>query len=409
MDGLIERCAGVDIHQATMVATVRVPDETGGRRVVTHTFGTMTVELLALREWLQAYGVTHVAMESTGVYWKPLYYLLEEHVTVLLVNMQHLKQVPGRKSDVKDSEWLAQLLECGLLRGSLVPPAPIRDLRDLTRYRKKQIEDRTQEVNRLYRVLEEAGVKLASVMSDIMGRSGRAMLDALLAGTTDPTVLADLARGRLRPKIPALRAALQGQFRSHHAFLIGQILTKIDFLEEAIAQLTEEIERQLAPFAATVDRLMTIPGWGRRTATTVFVETGGDMTRFRTAAHLCSWGAMCPGLDESAGKRRTGKTRDGNRFLRGALIESALAATRAKDTALQARYRRVKRHRGHKKAIVAVGHQMLEIAYYIMRDGTTYHELGADYFARRDRDRTIRRSVKQLEALGYRVTLEEAA
>jgi len=261
----------------------------------------------------------------------------------------------------------------------------------------------------LYRVLEEAGVKLASVMSDIMGRSGRAMLDALLAGTTDPTVLAELARGRLRPKIPALRAALHGQFRPHHAFLIGQILTKIDFLEEAIAQLSEEIERQLAPFAATVERLMTIPGWGRRTATTVFVETGGDMSRFATAAQLCSWGALCPGLDESAGKRRSGKTRAGNRFLRGALIESALAATRATGTALQARYRRVKRHRGHKKAIVAVGHQMLEIAYYIMRDRATYHELGADYFARHDRDRTIRRSVKQLEALGYRVTLEQAA
>jgi transposase len=409
MDGLIARCAGLDIHQATIVATVRVPDEAGGRRVVTHTFGTMTTDLLALREWLQAYGVTHVAMESTGVYWKPIYYLLEEHVTVLLVNMQHLKQVPGRKSDVKDREWLAQLLECGLLRGSLVPPTPIRDLRDLTRYRKKQIEDRTQEINRLYRVLEEAGVKLASVMSDIMGRSGRAMLEALLAGTTDPTALAELARGRLRPKIPALRAALQGQFRPHHAFLIGQILTKIDFLEEAITQLTEEIDRQLAPFAATVERLMTIPGWGRRTATTVFVETSGDMAHFPTAAHLCSWGAMCPGLDESAGKRRRGTTRDGNRFLRGALIESPLAATRATGTALQARYRRVKQHRGHKKAIVAVGHQMLEIAYYIMRDETTYHELGADYFARRDRDRTIRRSVKQLEALGYRVTLEEAA
>jgi len=409
MDGLIERCAGLDIHQATIVATVRMPDEGGGRQAVTHTFGTMTTDLLALREWLQACGVTHVAMESTGVYWKPIYYLLEEPLTVLLVNMQHLKQVPGRKSDVQDSEWLAQLLECGLLRGSLVPPAPIRDLRDLTRYRKKQIEDRTQEINRLYRVLEEAGVKLASVMSDIMGRSGRAMLDALLAGTTDPTVLAELARGRLRPKIPALRTALRGQFRPHHAFLIGHILTKVDFLEEAITGLSEEIDRQLAPFAATIDRLTTIPGWGRRTATTVFVETGGEMAAFPTAAHLCSWGAMCPGLNESAGKRRTGKTREGNRFLRGALIESALAATRATGTALQARYRRLKRHRGHKKAVVAVGHQMLEIAYYIMRDGTTYHELGADYFARRDRDRTVRRSVKQLEALGYRVTLEEAA
>jgi transposase len=409
MDGLIARCAGLDIHQATIVTTVRIPADAGGRQVITQTFGTMTVDLLALREWLQAYGVTDVAMESTGVYWKPIYYLLEDCCTVLLVNMRQLAQVPGRKTDVKDSEWLAQLLECGLLRGSLVPPAAIRDLRDLTRYRKKQIEDRAQEVNRLYRVLEEAGVKLASVMTDVMGRSGRAMLDALLGGTTDPTVLAELARGRLRPKIPALRQALQGQFRSHHAFLIGQILNKIDFLEETITTLSDEIDRQLRPFEPTVERLMTIPGIKRRTATTVLVETGGDMSKFPSAAHLCSWAAMCPGLDESAGKRRTGKTRDGNRFLRGALLESAHAATRAKESALRARYLRVKRHRGHKKAVVAVGHQQLEIAFYIMRDGTTYQELGADYFARRDRDRTIRRSVKQLEALGYRVTLDDAA
>lgn len=409
MDRVIERCAGLDIHQATIVATVRVPAETGERAVTTHTFGTMTVDLLALREWLQALGVTHVAMESTGVYWQPIYYLLEEGFSLVLVNMQHLKQVPGRKSDVQDSAWLAHLLECGLLRGSLVPPPPIRDLRDLTRYRKKQIEDRTQEVNRLYRILETAGVKLASVMSDVMGRSGRAMLDALLGGTTDPAVLAELARGRLRPKIPALRAALQSQFRTHHAFLVGQILAKIDFLEEAIAALSEEIDRQLHPFEPVVARLMTIPGVHRRNATTLLVETGGDMSRFPSAAHLCSWGAMCPGQNESAGKRRTGKTRDGNRYLRAALIESGLATTRAHGTALQARYYRVKRHRGHKKAVVAVGHQILEIAYYVMRDETTYQELGADYFSRRDRERTKRRSVQQLEALGYRVTLEDAA
>lgn len=409
MEGLIERCAGVDVHQATLVVTVRVPEGSGGRHVETRTFGTMTVDLLTVRDWLQACGVTHVAMESTGVYWKPLYYLLEDGFTMLLVNMQHLKHVPGRKSDVQDSAWLAQLLECGLLRGSLVPPAPIRDLRDLTRYRKKQIEDRAREVNRLYKVLEEAGLKLASVLSDVMGRSGRLMLDALLGGTTDPEVLAELARGRLRPKIPALRLALQSQFRAQHAFLIGQILAKIDFLEEAIGTLTDEIDRQVRPFEPVIEQLMTIPGVKRRNAVTIFVETGGDMAHFATAGHLCSWGAMCPGHNESAGKRRSGKTRSGNRFLRGALIESGLATTRAKDTALQARYLRVKRHRGHKKAVVAVGHQILEIAYYIMRDGTTYQELGPDYFARRDRDRTVRRSVRQLEALGFHVTIEKAA
>jgi transposase len=409
MEGLIERCAGVDVHQATVVVTVRTPAESGGRQIETRTFGTMTVDLLTVRDWLQAWGVTHVAMESTGVYWKPLYYLLEDACTLLLVNMRHLKQVPGRKSDVQDSAWLAQLLECGLLRGSLVPPAPLRDLREVTRYRKKQIEERAREVNRLYKVLEEAGLKLASVLSDVMGRSGRLILDALLGGTTDPTVLADLARGRLRTKIPALRLALQAQVRPHQAFLIGQILVKIDFLEEQITVLSDEIDRQVHPFEPVIERLMTIPGVKRRNAVTIIAETGGDMTRFATAGHLCSWGAMCPGQNESAGKRRSGQTRSGNRFLRGALIESGLATTRAKRTALQARYLRVKRHRGHKKAVVAVGHQILEIAFYVMRDGTTYQELGPDYFARRDRDRTVRRSVRQLEALGYHVTIEEAA
>lgn len=408
METLIERCAGIDVHQRTMVATVRIPAAGGERAVLTQTFGTMTADLLVLRDWLQAHGVTHVAMESTGVYWRPLYYLLEDGFTVLLINMQHLTHVPGRKSDVRDSEWLAQLLECGLLRGSLVPPAAIRDLRDVTRYRKRQIEDRAQEVNRLHRVLQDAGLKLASVLTDLMGVSGRAMVDALLHGTTDPAVLADLARGRLRRKLPALQQALRGHFRPQHAFLVTQILAKIDFLEEAIGTLTEEIDRQLHPFEAAVTRLMTIPGLARRNAITVFVETSGDMRHFPTAAHLCSWAAMCPGQDESAGKRRTAKTRDGNRYLRGALIEAGLATTRARGTALQARYYRIKRHRGHKKAVVAVGHQILEIAYYVMRDGVTYQELGADYFERRDRDRTTRRHVKQLEALGYTVTLNAA-
>lgn len=409
MQSMITRCAGIDVHQATIVVTVRVPDDTGGRRHETQTFGTMTADLLAARAWLQAYGVTHVAMESTGVYWRPLYYLLEDVVTVLLVNMRHLQTVPGRKTDVRDSEWLAQLLEWGLLTSSLVPPAPIRELRELTRYRKRQIEDRAQEVNRLYRVLEDAGLKLASVMTDVMGRSGRAMLEAILKGSTDATALAELARGRLRRKLPALRLALVSQFRANHAFLVTQILSKVDFLEEQIGALTEEIDRQLAPFEPVIAKLTTIPAVARRTAVTILVETGGDMTKFPSAGHLCSWAAMCPGQNESAGKRHASKTRDGNRYLRGALIESGLAATRAKGTALQARYYRVKRHRGHKKAIVAVGHQMLEIAYFIMRDGVSYTELGADYFDRRNKERATRRHVKQLEALGYRVTIEDAA
>ena len=409
MELLIPRCAGMDVHQATVVVTVRVPADDGGRLSITATFGTMTPDLLALRDWLHAHGVTHVAMESTGVYWKPVYYVLEGTFTLLLINMHELKRVPGRKTDVKDSEWLAQLLECGLLKASFVPPPPIRELRDLTRYRVQQVRDQARETNRLCKVLEDAGVKLTTVVSDVMGVSGRAMLAALMQGTTDPVVLADLARGRLRTKLPALQRALQGRFRPHHAFLLRQILSKIDFLEETVAQLTEEIDARVRPFAAMLAALDTIPGIDRIAAISIVAETGGDMQRFPSAAHLCSWGAVCPGQNESAGKRRSGKTRKGNVYLRRTLIQAALAATRKRECALQTRYHRVKRQRGHKKAVVAVGHQILEIAYYVMRDGVVYQELGADYFVRRDRERTKRRSIAQLEALGYRVTIEDAA
>jgi transposase len=409
MELLVARGAGLDVHQATVVATVRVPDDQGGRRSVTETFGTMTPDLLALRGWLQAYGVTHVALESTGVYWKPVYYVLEDGFTLLLINMQELKHVPGRKTDVRDSEWLAQLLECGLLKPSFVPPPPIRELRDLTRYRVQQVRDRAQEVNRLCKVLEDAGLKLTSVITDVMGVSGRAMLRALVEGTTDPAVLADLARGALRKKLPALQRALQGRFRRHHAFLIEQIFAKIDFLDETLDRLTAEIDGRLGPFASMLANLDTIPGVDRIGAISIVAETGGDMSRFPSAGHLCSWGAMCPGQNESAGKRRSGKTRKGNRYLRRTLIQAGLAAMRKNGSALQARYHRVKRHRGHKKAVVAVGHQILEIAYYIMRDGVTYDELGADYFNRRHAERAVRRHVRQLEALGFHVTIERAA
>jgi transposase len=409
MDLVIERCAGLDVHQATVMATVRVPAADGGRRMVTERFGTMTADLVALREWLQAYGVTHVALESTGVYWKPVYYLLEDAFSLLLINMQDFKRMPGRKTDVKDSEWLAQLLECGLLRASFVPPPPIRELRDLTRYRVKQVQDRTQEVNRLHKVLEDAGVKLSTVATDVMGVSGRAMLAALVEGTTDPAVLADLARGKLRKKLPELRRALQGRFRPHHGFLIEQILAKIDFLDEALERLMIEIDRRVGPFEAMLTNLDTIPGVNRVAAIGIVAETGGDMTRFPAASHLCSWGAICPGQNESAGKRRSGKTRKGNRYLRAMLIQAGLAAARTKGTALQARYHRLKRHRGHKKAVVGVAHQILEIGYYIMRDGVTYHELGPSYFDQRNKERAIKRHLKQLEALGVCVTVQPAA
>jgi len=310
---------------------------------------------------------------------------------------------------VQDSEWLAQVLECGLLKPSFVPPPPIRELRDLTRYRVQQVQDQAQETNRLHKVLEDAGVKLSTVASDVMGVSGRLMLTALVQGTTDPAVLADLARGRLRVKLPALRRALEGRFRPHHAFLLRQILAKIDFLEETIVHLTQEIDARVVPFEPMLTALDTIPGVDRIAAISIVAETGGDMGRFPSAAHLCSWGAMCPGQNESAGKRRSGKTRKGNRYLRRTLIQTALAATRKRDSALQSRYHRVKRQRGHKKAVVAVGHQILEIAYYVMRDRVTYQELGAEYFDRRHHERAVCQHVKQLEAMGFHVTIEKAA
>lgn len=409
MDLVITRGAGLDVHKATVVATVRVPGPTGRRRMETVTFGTMTPDLIALRDWLQAYGVTHVALESTGVYWKPVYYVLEETFALQLINMRELKHVPGRKTDVKDSEWLAQLLEWGLLKPSFVPPPPIRELRDLTRYRVQQTRDRSQEVNRLQKVLEDAGVKLTSVLTDVMGASGRAMVEALVSGTTDPQVLADLARGQLRKKLPALRRALVGRFRPVHAFLLEQILAKIDYLDEAVERLTAEIDRRIAPFEPMLTALDTIPGINRIGAVSLVAETGGDMTRFPSAAHLCSWGGMCPGHDESAGKRRSGRTRKANSYLRTALVQAGSAAARKKHSSLQALYARVKSRRGHKRAVVAVGHQILEIAYYVMRDGVTYREFGADYFHRRDRDRTVRRHIKQLEALGYVVNIQPAA
>jgi transposase len=409
MELVIARCAGLDVHQATVVATVRTPDGRGGRRRTTETFGTMTADLLALREWLQAHGVTHVALESTGVYWKPVYYVLEDAFTLLRINMPDLKRVPGRKTDVRDSEWLAQLLECGLLKSSFVPPPAIRELRDLTRYRLQQVRDHSQEVNRLCKVLQDAGLKLTTVITDVMGVSGRAMLRALVEGTTDPVVLADLARGRLRQKLPALQRALQGRFRAHHAYLLQQILMKIDFLDETIERVTAEIDRRLAPFEATLAALDTIRGIDRVGAISIVAETGGDMSRFPSAEHLCSWAAICPGQNESAGKRHSGKTRQGNRYLRGTLVQAGLAASRSNGTALQARYHRLKRHRGHKKAVIAVGHHILAIAYYIMRDGRTYHELGADYFDKRHAERAVRRHVRQLEALGFQVTIEKAA
>jgi len=409
MERLIERVCGLDVHKQTVAACVRVPGSKSAREQHVQTFGTTAAELLVLRDWLEAHGVTHVAMESTGVYWKPIYYVLEERFTCLLVNAAHVKQVPGRKTDVQDCVWIAQLLEHGLLRGSFVPPAPIRELRDLTRYRKVLIQDRTREANRLHKFLEDAGIKLASVATDILGVSGRAMLEALVRGTTDPEVLADLARGKLRAKLPALRQALTGRFRAHHAFLVSQLLAHLDYLDETITTLSERIEEVIVPFADELARLDTIHGVGRRTAEVLIAELGVDMNQFPSDRHLASWAGLCPGNNESAGKHKSGKTRRGNRWLRAALTEAALAAVRTSNSAFTARYRRIMRHRGHKKAVLAVAHAMLVTAYHLLARQTTYHELGADYFDRRHGERVTQRAVQLLERQGYRVTLERAA
>jgi transposase len=410
MEQMLERCAGLDVHKKTVTACVRVPGTSGERVQHVRTFGTMTTDLLLLRDWLEAHRITHAAMESTGVYWRPVFYVLEKSVTCILANAVQIAQVPGRKTDVNDAVWIAQLLEHGLIRPSFVPPPPIRELRDLTRYRKLLIQERTRHANRLHKVLEDAGIKLTSVATRLLGASGRAMLDALVAGTTDPAVLADLARGKLRKKLPALRQALVGRFRAHHAFLVSQFLAHLDYLDEAIETVSGQIDTLMAPFAGELTRLDTIHGVNQRTAEVLIAELGVDMTVFPTAKHAASWAGLCPGNNESAGKHRSGRTRHGNRWLRAALTEAALAASvRSTKGAFAARYRRVKAHRGHKKAVVAVAHAILVTAYHLLARHTTYQEPGADYYDRRHAERVRHRAIQTLERQGYRVTLEPAA
>ncbi len=324
----------------------------------------------------------------------------------MLVNAHHVKAVPGRKTDIKDAQWLCQLLEAGLLRASFVPPKPIRTLRNLTRYRKTQIQDRQRETARLHKVLEDTGIKLDCVASDILGASGRAMLDALVSGTTNPEVLAELAKGKLRKKIPALREALTGRFDTEHALVISQILAHIDFLEEAIDRLSAEIEERIAPYAAQRELLITIPGVNLRVAEVLIAEIGVDMSVFPTAKHLASWAGVCPGNDQSAGKRRSGKTRKGSKWLRSTLTESANAAARTKNSYLQAQYKRLCPRRGHGKAITAVSHSILTAAWHMLTTGEIYRDLGNDYFIRQNPDRLTKRLIRQLEALGHQVTLE---
>jgi transposase len=409
METIVERPAGLDVHKAQLTACVRAPAGGGGREQHVAEFPTTVAGLLTLRDWLAAHGVEQVVMEATHVYWKPVWAVLEDEFELLLVNARRVKQVPGRKTDVSDAAWLCRLAEAGLLRASFVPPRPIRTLRNLTRYRKTQIQERAREANRLHKALEDTGIKLDCVATGILGASGRAMLDALVAGTTDPELLADLAKGRLRAKIPALREALEGRFDHMHAVWIGAILNHLDFLDRQIERLGEAIGEQIAPFEKAVELLCTIPGVGRRTAECITAEIGVDMSVFADAKQLASWAGQCPGNDQSAGKRRSGKTRKGSKWLDWALEEAAMAAIRTNDVYLAAQYQRLRPRRGHKKALGAVKHSIIVACWHMLTTGEIYRDLGGDYFQRRDPEKTTKRLVAQLERLGHTVTLEKAA
>lgn len=414
MEVIVDRCAGLDVHKKTVVACVRSPGVGRQKRhSEVRTFGTFEHELVSLRNWLVELGVTEVAMEATGVFWKPVWNVLDDgqlFEEVLLVNPAHIKNVPGRKTDVNDATWIGQLLECGLLRGSFVPPNEIRQLREITRYRRQLTEERSREVQRLQKLLEDANVKLSSVVSDTLGVTGRMILDALCAGERDPEVLAGLAKGRLKVKIGYLRQCVPGRFNDFHAVMTRQLLSHIDYLEQAASDLDGQVDRLMAPFVDARDRFDTIPGIGKRNAEIIVAEIGIDMTQFATPAHLVSWAALCPGNNESAGKHKSTKTRSGNPWLTSALVEAAWSAVRTKNCYLGVRFRRIAKRRGEQRALIAIAHTILVICWHLLVDQTTYHELGTDYLAGKDQpDRRRKLLVRQLEQLGYNVELTTAA
>lgn len=408
MEIVYSRCAGLDVHKKTVVACCLIRDGQGPVKRELRTFSTMTEDLLNLRDWLAQRQVTQVALESTGVYWKPVYNLLESGFEVLLVNARHIKFVPGRKTDVKDAQWIAELLQHGLLKASFIPEAPQRELRELVRYRSHLIDERGREVNRVHKVLEDANLKLSSVASDVMGVSGRAMLAALIAGQDDPQALAQLAKARLRNKLAELEQALTGYLKASHRQLLGWHLRHIDELNQMIEELNQEIDQRLLPFDNDdlVARLDTIPGVDRKTAEVIIAELGIDMSRFATARHAASWAGLTPGKNESGGRQHAAKTNKANRYLKAALVQAAQAAGNGHNTYLAAQYRRLKARRGSKRAAVAVAHSILVIAYHLIQRGTEYVDLGPDYFDKRQPQQLQRQLVKRLERLGFEVSLQ---
>ncbi len=408
MDVLYPRCAGLDVHQRTVVACARIA-EGGTVHQDVRTFGTTTRELLALADWLTEHGCTHVAMESTGVYWKPVWHVLEPSCTLVLANALQIRSVPGRKSDVNDAMWIADLLAHGLIRGSFVPPAPIHELRDLTRTRKQLVREIAQHTLRIQKVLEDANLKLTSVLTDILGLSGRAILTALMDGETDPERLADLMQGRLKASRAARVDALRGRITPHHRFLLRLHVTQIETLEAAVRDVEARLGEALLPFRHAVERLLTMPGVSQTVARVIVAEIGVDMTRFPTVGHLISWAGLCPRLQESAGKRQSTRTRRGAPWLKTTLVQAAWAATRTRNSYLRAQFLRLKSRRGPKKAIVAVAASMLTAAYYMLTNDTDYVDLGADHFERHSKTRVARRLIRRLEDLGLVVEVRPAA
>lgn len=407
MDTIYQHVAGLDVHKKTIVACVRSTNHRGKVAEEVRTFGTMTRNLLALADWLQSCGVTHVAMESTGVLWKPVFNILEGLFELLLVNPREIKQVPGRKSDVSDAQWIAHLLACGLLKSSFVPDREQRQLRDLTRHRAQLTAETTRVANRVHKTLEDANIKLGAVASDVLGASGRAMLRALIAGERDSEKLADLAKARLRGKIPQLQLALEGRFTDHHRFMLQMLLNHLDHLEAQIEEFSTRIAEAVRSFVTEdqVRRLDAVHGINRRTIEDIIAEIGSDMDRFPSDDHLCSWAGMSPGNEESAGKRKRQRTTHGNRWLRRSLSQTAWAASHTKNTYLSAKYRRLTARRGKKRALIAVGRTQLKIIYHLLKHGLDYHDLGGDYFDRLNQGRLKRYLVKRLEGLGYDVAL----
>jgi transposase len=409
MDVLYPHCSGIDIHKKSITVCVLIRESGRKEQKQIREFGTTTAEILRCGDWLQELGITHVAMESTGVYWRPIWNLLEGRFELLLANATHIKNVPGRKTDVKDSEWIAQLMQHGLLKPSFVPDTVLRDLRELSRDRTSLVAERSRLKNRIQKILEDANIKLGSVASDVLGKSGRAMLTAMIAGNQDPQGLADLAQGQLRLKIPQLVEALRGRVRTIHRFRLQQQLARVDFIDAQIAQLEAEMEKQNAPFEEAVSLLAEIPGFDRTTAWAVIAEIGINMNQFPSANHLASWAGVCTGNNESGGKRLSGKTRKGSRWLRQKLCQSAWCSSRCKNSYFAAYFQRIAAHRGRKRAIVAVSHALLVVCYYLLQRKCHFEDLGVHYFDQLNHEKLTLYLVKRLTRLGHRVTLEPSS